>query len=67
MGLPLNHKHPYMEFERTPLWGAVEKGIQDLIDNQDLVATEHREYIVGYLCKIITRRKKTILKQLENA
>jgi len=33
------------------------EGITDLVRNQDLIDQEHREYIVGYICKIVDRRK----------
>jgi hypothetical protein len=50
-----NPPHPYKEFEKTGLWRALNKGIRDLVDNQDLKEIERREYIVGYLCKVLTR------------
>ena len=49
--------HPYVEFERTPLWRAVDRAVSDLEGNQDLKLTEHREYLVGYICKQLKRRK----------
>ena len=45
--------HPYEQFEGTPLWGAINKGIDDLVENNDIEETTRREYIVGYLCKLI--------------
>jgi hypothetical protein len=50
--------HPYREYEGTPLWRALNKGIADLVENQDLEERTRREYIVGYLCKLLARRKK---------
>jgi hypothetical protein len=29
----------------------VDKAINDLVDNQDLVEATQRDYIVGYICK----------------
>jgi hypothetical protein len=49
--------HPYKEFEKTRLWKVVDKGVRDLEGNQDLKVLEHREYIVGYLCKVLTQRR----------
>ncbi len=49
--------HPYQEFEKTGLWKALNKGISDLVENQDLKEIERREYIVGYLCKVLTQRR----------
>ena len=55
--------HPYLLFQGTPLWKAVEKGVSDLIENQDLIEKTNRGYIVGYICKVITRRKGKIAAQ----
>lgn len=49
--------HPYKNYEGTELWRALNKGIGDLVQNQDLVEQANREYIVGYLCKVLTKRK----------
>jgi hypothetical protein len=46
--------HPYKKFENTPLWSVVNKGIKDLVENNDIEETTNREYIVGYLCKLIS-------------
>lgn len=59
------YRHPYVRYEGTPMWRWVHKGITDLVGNLDLVEREEREYIVGYLCKVIAngqaqeQRKKT--------
>jgi hypothetical protein len=55
--------HPYKEFEKTGLWKALNKGIRDLVENQDLKETERREYIVGYLCKVLTRRRDKLFSK----
>jgi hypothetical protein len=49
--------HPYAQYEGTALWKAVHKAIKDLLENRDLKETEAREYIVGYICKVLTQRK----------
>jgi hypothetical protein len=49
--------HPYLRFENTLLWKAVNKAIDDLVENKDLKETARREYIVGYICKILSARK----------
>jgi len=46
--------HPYEKFEKTALWEAVSKGINDLVENSDIETTTKREYIIGYLCKTIS-------------
>ncbi|WP_200961611.1 hypothetical protein [Paenibacillus sp. Soil522] len=45
--------HPYEQFEGTSLWEVINKGINDLVVNNDLEEITQREYIVGYLCKLI--------------
>jgi hypothetical protein len=55
--------HPYKEFEKTGLWKALNKGIQDLVGNQDLKESARREYIVGYLCKVLTQRKDKLFSK----
>ncbi|MEW4212085.1 hypothetical protein Q0O85_26565 [Priestia megaterium] len=45
--------HPYKHLEGTPLWKVIDKGINNLVENKDLEETTSREYIVGYLCKLI--------------
>jgi len=59
--VPKGQAHPYRRWERTPLWRAVEKALSDLVKNQDLVENEYREYIVGYICKVVERRKKAVM------
>jgi hypothetical protein len=50
-------EHPYVDFERTPLWRAVDRAVSDLEENQDLKLTGLREHVVGYTCKQLKRRK----------
>jgi hypothetical protein len=48
--------HPYNEFEGSVLWKAIDKGMEALVGNGDVREMTEREFIVGYLCKIIHRR-----------
>jgi hypothetical protein len=50
-------------YENTGLWKALGKGISDLVENQDLKEVEHRDYIVGYLCKVLTARKEKLFSR----
>jgi hypothetical protein len=50
-----DYRHPYVKYEGTPMWNWLSKGIRDLVENLDLVEREEREFIVGYLCKVIAR------------
>ena len=58
-----DHSHPYAEFEETGLWNALNEGIGRLVENQDLKETTPRVYIVGYLCEVLTRRRKTLFSK----
>jgi hypothetical protein len=45
--------HAYEQFEGTPLWESINKGLDDFAENNDTEETTSREYIVGYLYKLI--------------
>ena len=49
-------RHPYTEYEGTPLWRAAKKALGDLEENEDLRITEWHQYVVGYLCKQLARK-----------
>ena len=51
-------EHPYKNYESHPYWKRIDKGISDLVENQDLVERAARPYIVGYLCQMLLKRKK---------
>jgi hypothetical protein len=44
-------KHPYAEYEQTPLWRAIDAAISELERNRDVELTTAREYVIGYLCQ----------------
>jgi hypothetical protein len=50
-------KHPYIEFENTALWKAIDAEIADLEENGDMELTTARAYVVGSLCKQLVRKK----------
>ena len=52
------YRHPYVDYEKDPLWPLIEKGIADLVENQDLIEQEDRNYIVGCLCKVISKGQR---------
>jgi hypothetical protein len=52
-------EHPYKKYESHPYWKRIDKGISDLVENQDLVERAARPNIVGYLCKILLNGKKS--------
>jgi hypothetical protein len=43
--------HTYSEFERTPLWKAIDTAIAELERNSDVELTTARTHIIGYLCQ----------------
>jgi hypothetical protein len=52
-------EHPYKKYESHPYWKRIDKGVSDLVESKDLVERTAREYIVGYLCKIVLKEKKS--------
>ena len=38
-------EHPYSQYKKTLNWKILEKAIQDLADNQDLIENTDRSYI----------------------
>ncbi len=54
-------KHPYSEYEKTDLWEIITKSIDDLIENQDIELTTPKEYVVGYICNMLTVKSAGIL------
>ena len=54
--------HPYKEFEKTQLWRIINNAVDELIKNQDIELNTRKEYVIGYLCKILTSKKKNLTK-----
>jgi len=52
---PATSTFPYEMFRGTPVWKIVNRCVTDLVENNDLVETTGREYIVGYICKKLQR------------
>lgn len=50
--------HPYKDLEETEIWKKVSQGIDDLVKNQDINITTQKEYVIGYLCKMIIEIKE---------
>jgi hypothetical protein len=46
---------PYEIYKGTPVWRILDKAVSDLVENNDLVETTRRDYIVGYICKKLQR------------
>ena len=52
------HKHPYIEYENTPMWNLINKTISELEENQDIKLSTPKEYVIGYICKQIESSKE---------
>jgi hypothetical protein len=63
--VPKGQKHPYTRWQGTRLWKVIDEAVCDLVQNRDLAEDEYHEYIVGYICRIIERRKKAVIAQLQ--
>jgi hypothetical protein len=62
------YRHPYMDYEGTPMWSWVWKALRDLVDNKDLVEKEDPHYTVGYICEAISKgQKRARAKRLEKS
>jgi hypothetical protein len=51
-------EHPYKKYESHRYWKLLNKGISDLVGNQDLMEKAARPYIAGYLCKLLLSSPK---------
>jgi hypothetical protein len=49
--------HPYQAFEGSLVWKRVNRAISTLVRNGDIKEASGREYIVGYICKMLCVEK----------
>ncbi len=52
----------YIRYQSEPAWRIIERGIRDLVRNTDLEERTPRQYVVGYLCKLL--RESGVLRTL---
>jgi hypothetical protein len=45
--------HPYTAYEKEAVWRVLDRGIEILAKNGDLKEQTARQYIVGYLAKVL--------------
>ncbi len=50
----MKENSPYEEYENSQLWNVIKKSLDDLVDNQDIVITTKKDYVIGYICKKIS-------------
>ena len=48
---------PYKELVQTELYRIISQSIDDLEENQDINITTNKEYVIGYICKMILKTK----------
>jgi hypothetical protein len=49
---------PYGEFRGSRLWRVLDKAISELVKNGDIQEMTRRDYIVGYLAKMIEESRQ---------
>ena len=49
-------EHPYKEYENSKTWNAVARLIKDLVDNNDIELLTLKEYVIGYICKGLSKQ-----------
>ena len=52
--------HPYMRYEHTRLWRAIDAELAALAANGDLQLTTARQYVIGSLCKTLVIRRLVV-------
>ena len=48
-------EHPYKDHENSRTWNVINKLIKDLVDNNDIELLTPKEYVIGYLCKGLSK------------
>ena len=43
--------HPYASHEDSRIWEVLERALDELVKNQDVMLCTPKEYIIGYLVK----------------
>lgn len=55
--------HPYIKFVNTSLWSVLSNAIDELNKNKDLIENTDHQYIVGYLCKVLSEADLILIKK----
>jgi len=50
--------HPYVAYEGTRNLKVLDRAIDELITNSDLIEQTDRAYIVGFLCKALEKKDR---------
>ena len=57
-------KHPYLQFDKTPLWLAIDFAISELERNRGVELTTSRNYVIGYLCQQLSAKQLVTPKSI---
>ena len=49
-------QHPYVQFEGTSVWSALDAALTALVQNGDVIEQTDRRYILGSLCKALAEK-----------
>ncbi len=53
-----NEDFPYKDLIDHPLWSVIDKALDDLIKNKDVLVSTPRKYVIGYLLQSILEAKE---------
>ena len=53
--------HPYENYKGNELWQVIERALDDLIKNQDIVLQTRDDYVIGFIVKSIVNSKPKLV------
>ncbi len=51
-------KTPYDKYKKKPIWTVIEKALNDLVENQDIIFQTVPDYVIGYIVKKLEEAKQ---------
>ena len=51
-------KNPYDKYKENPAWPVIEKALNDLVENQDIIFQTVPDYVIGYIVKKLEEAKQ---------
>ncbi len=51
-------KTPYDKYKENPIWTVIEKALNDLVENQDIIFQTVPDYVIGYIVKKLEEAKQ---------
>jgi len=49
--------HPYKIYESSLLWEVMQKALDKMINNNDIILNTSEVYVIGFLCKQLDQEK----------